>query len=132
MKLRANTHLPGVNLLNHRLGWLETHPRSKGNGKKSSKIHPKLPYIDPPPSSPPPLPWAYIGHYWVKFSGFFLRSLSTQNGFLTIPNDDLAGFTPDTCVFAPISVPFDPFIVGRKVPFIVGRQNKDAPFRRRT
>ena len=49
----------------------------------------------------------------------FFRSLSTRDGFLTLLNDDLAGFTPGTCVFTLIFVPFDPFIVGRKVPFFV-------------
>ena len=68
---------------------------------------------------PPPLPWAYTGHFWVNFSKFFSRSLSTQDGFLTLPNDDLAGFTLCTCIFA---FAFVPFVVGRKVPFFVPLQ----------
>ena len=58
----------------------------------------------------------------MNFSKFSPRSLSTRDGFLTIPNDDLAGFTLCTCVFALIFVPFDPFMVGRKVPFFVPLQ----------
>ena len=57
----------------------------------------------------------------MNFSKFFL-SLSTQDGFTTIPNDDLAGFTLGTCVFTLAFVPFDPFVVGRKVPFFVPLQ----------
>ena len=56
------------------------------------------------------------------FFEVFFHSLSTRDGFLTLPNDDLAGFTPGTCVFARIFVPFDPFVVGRKVPFFVHLQ----------
>ena len=55
----------------------------------------------------------------MNFFEVFFRSLSTRDGFLTIPNDDLAGFTPGACVFTLVFVPFDTFIVGRKVPFFV-------------
>ena len=57
-----------------------------------------------------------------EFFEVFFRSLSTRDGFLTIPNDDLAGFTPGTCVFARSFVPFNPFMVERKVPFLVPLQ----------
>ena len=30
-----------------------------------------------------------------EFFEAFFRSLSTRDGFLTLPNDDLAGFAPD-------------------------------------
>ena len=56
------------------------------------------------------------------FEVFFSRSLSTRDGFLTIPNEGFAGFTPCTCVFARIFVSFDPFLAGRKVPFFVPLQ----------
>ena len=68
---------------------------------------------------------AYMGLYrafWGECFEDFFRSLSTRDGFLTLPNDDLAGFTPGTCVFTLIFVPFDPFAVGRKVPFFVPLQ----------
>ena len=56
------------------------------------------------------------------FEVFFPRSLSTRDGFLTLPNDDLAGFTSGTCVLALIFVPFDPLVVGRKLPIFVPLQ----------
>ena len=51
-----------------------------------------------------------------EFFEVFFLSISTQDGFITIPNDNLAGFTPVLCVVSLIFVPFDPFVVGRKVP----------------
>ena len=64
----------------------------------------------------------YIGQFGVNFSKFFSRSFSTRDGFLTLPNDDLAGFNRGTCVFGLIFVPFNPFAAGRKVPFFVPLQ----------
>ena len=58
----------------------------------------------------------------MNFSKFLFRSLSTRDGFPTILNEDLAGFTPCTCIFALVFVPFDSFVVGRKVPFFVPLQ----------
>ena len=75
----------------------------------------------------------YIGHFGVNFSKFLFRSLSTRDGFLPFPNDDLAAFTPCACIFALI-LPFGPFMVGRKVPFLfpslLHRQYRGEPCRR--
>ena len=54
----------------------------------------------------------------MNFSKFFFRFLSTRDGFLSLPKEDLAASPPGTCVFTLVFVPFDPFIVGRKVPFL--------------
>ena len=59
-----------------------------------------------------------IRHFGMNFSKFFSRSLSTRDGLLTLPNDDLAGFIPSMCVFARIFVPTDPFMPGKKCPFL--------------
>ena len=68
-----------------------------------------------PPPSAVGLYRPFLGEFFEVFS----RSLSTQDGFLTLPNDDLAGFTLCTCIFA---FAFVPFVVGRKVPFFVPLQ----------
>ena len=54
--------------------------------------------------------------FWVNFSKFFSRSLSTRGGFSTLPNEDLAGFTPCVCIFAPVLLAFGPFMMGRRMP----------------
>ena len=51
------------------------------------------------------------------FEAFFPFPFDSGDGFLTLPNEDLAGFTPGTCVFALIFMPFGPLVAGRKVPF---------------
>ena len=65
---------------------------------------------------------AYMGLYrafWGECFEDFFRSLSTRDGFLTLPNDDLAGFTPGTCVFALIFMLFNPFTAGRRLLFFM-------------
>ena len=52
-----------------------------------------------------------------EFFEVFFRSLSTRDGFLTLPNEDLAGFTSGACVFTLIFVPFDSFMVYEKFHF---------------
>ena len=42
----------------------------------------------------------YTGAILGDFFEVFFRSLSTRDGFLTLPNDDSAGSTPGTCVFS--------------------------------
>ena len=52
----------------------------------------------------------------MNFSKFFFRSLSTRGGFSTLPNEDLADFTPCMCIFALVLLAFGPFMVGRRMP----------------
>ena len=59
-----------------------------------------------------------IGQFWVNFPKFFFRSLSTRDGFLTILKDDLAGFTPGTCVLTHISCLLTLSLLEEKCPFL--------------
>ena len=58
--------------------------------------------------------------FWGEFFKVFSRSFCSQDGFLTLRDGELAPSEP--CMRALIVVPFDPFIVGRKVPLFVPLQ----------
>ena len=64
----------------------------------------------------------YKGHVGSEFFEVFFRSFCSQDGFLILREGELAPSEPGTCMFALIFVPFDPSVVGRKVPFFVPLQ----------
>ena len=53
-----------------------------------------------------------------EFFEVCFRSLSIREEFLSLSKEDLAASLSGTIVFTLVFVPFDPFVVGRKVPFL--------------